>query len=259
MGGRPKKMDPDLPKGQQYRSIFPDRGLEQNCVPKSRVSCLKTIKQEAEVARAEEELKAKVEKAKWRSVEQGCDYDQYRQLCLGADLKCLPVGAIESVTKQELAPINRRTRRRGAKGATPAEPVKQELPTEPPKTRDEFEREWRRLGQDMMARYHYLCLIPMGMVSKLFKKGVEEHLGIILMTLQQGWGAAVEDNKRGSGSVARWLLALPQAFRFDLAVGFLGESEKAAGKALFDRLLAIEEEELVDDGESWTHSELTAA
>merc|ERR1711904_130984 len=186
--GRVATMDPDLPKGQQYRSIFPDRGLEQNCVPKSRMSCLKTIKQAAEVARAEEELKAKVERAKWRSVEQGCDYDQYRQLCLGADLKGLPVGAIENAGKEEVAPINRRTRRRGNKGANaPAEPKRQPAPTEPPKDRDEFERNWRAMNQDVTACYNYLSIIPASLVVKLFKKGVEEHLGRLLITLHEAW------------------------------------------------------------------------
>merc|ERR1712227_526007 len=100
------EMDPDLPRGEQYRSIFPDRGLKTSCVPRSRVSSLKNIKTEAEEARREEDLKAKVEAAKWRSVEQGCNYDQYRQLLLGADLKGLPSGVVMNVLREESKPIN---------------------------------------------------------------------------------------------------------------------------------------------------------
>merc|ERR1711977_361204 len=181
MGRETEKMDPDLPKGQQYRSIFPDRGLEQNCVPESRKSSLSEIKREAEVARAEEELKEKVEKAKWRSVEQGCNYDQYRQLCLGADLKGLPVGAIENVHKNKAEPINRRTRRRGNKAETAA-PKTAALPTEAPADRDDLERHWRTVSSaEPMQRCEYLSRFPGELIIKLFKKGVEEHLGPILV------------------------------------------------------------------------------
>merc|ERR1719446_1741054 len=128
-------MDPDLPKGQQYRSIFPDRGLVNNCVPTDRSSSLKEIKAEAAEARQEEELKAKVEAAKWRSVEMGCNYDQYRQMCLGADLKGLPSGVVMNVMKEEAQPINRRTRRRGRATDVVSKPQRLPLPTAAPSDR----------------------------------------------------------------------------------------------------------------------------
>merc|ERR1712178_483104 len=108
-----------------------DRGLTVTCVPNDRSSSLKEIKTEAAAARAEEELKAKVEAAKWRSVEQGCNYDQYRQMCLGAELKGMPAGAVMNVAKEESNPINRRTRRRTKKTGQTVE-IEQPAPTEPP-------------------------------------------------------------------------------------------------------------------------------
>merc|ERR1711988_1367385 len=234
-----KSMDPELPKGQQYRQIFPDRGLSINCVPESRKSSLKDIKKEAETARREEELKEKVEAAKWRSVEQGCNYDQYRQLCLGADLKGLPPGAIENVRKEEVAPINRRTRRRGKANNAVALPERQPLPTEPPADSDEFERHWRNVSvAEPAERLQYLARFAAPLIVKLFKKGVEEYLGSILLTLE-AW-----DGELANGAaVATWLVALPQTYRFDLAAGFLSEAENAAARQLFDRVLALEGED----------------
>jgi len=248
------EMDPDLPRGEQYRSIFPDRGLKTSCVPQSRVSSLKEIKTEAEEARREEDLKAKVEAAKWRSVEQGCDYDQYRQLLLGADLKGLPVGAIESVSKEEVAPINRRTRRRGKGSEAPAVPKPQPAPTAPPADRDEFERQWRNVCKDSVARYNYITIIPATSICKLFKKGVEEHLGVVLTSLRDGW-----QDEAAIGAVVGWLMTMPKAFRFDLAVGFLSEAEKDAARELFERLLATEEALLVAGDKRWSHADITEA
>jgi len=224
-------MDPDLPKGSQYRQIFPNRGVN-NCVPNDRTSSLKEIKAEAAEARKEEDLKAKVEAAKWRSVEQGCNYDQYRQMCLGADLKGLPSGVVMNVLREESKPINRRTRRRGNKETGNAEMQQQPAPTEPPSDRDEFERQWRGACKDCERRYAYMKLIPIELICKLFKKGVEEHLGLLLLSLRDGWDGNDED----CAFILRWLLTLPETFRFDLAVGFLSDSEKAATSELLARL-----------------------
>jgi len=242
--GRQTTMDPELPKGQQYRQIFPDRGLTVTCVPGSRKSSLGEIKREAEVARREEELKEKVERAKWRSVEQGCNYDQYRQLCLGADLKGLPAGAITEIAKEEIAPINRRTRRRGKAAASTAPPKPAELPKEAPADRDEFERHWRNVSTaEPVQQFEYLSRITPALALKLFKKGIEEHLGCILLALQRGWSP---DKEEGCDAVAAWLVVLPTTFRFELAVGFLGEGEKAAARELFERVLAVQQSGDID-------------
>merc|ERR1712070_1445 len=232
-------MDPDLPKGQQYRAIFPDRGLKEDVIPQCRASCLKDIRNEAAIARHEQEVKDKVEKAKWTSVGQNCDYDQYRQLLLGAELNGMAPGQIESIGKEELKPINRRTRRRGARGGgTAAEAVQRAAPTTAPKDRDEFEREWRSACRDPASKYAYMMLIPPATCCALFKEGVEEHLGSMLAALDSGWG--IEGDAAAGAAVAEWMMALPEAYRFDLAAGFLSESEKAAGARIFDALMSGE-------------------
>jgi len=239
----PSAMDPELPKGQQMRQIFPDRGLSINCVPESRSSSLKEIKKEAELARGEEELKAKVEAAKWRSVEQGCNYDQYRQLCLGADLKGLPAGIIQNVRKEESQPINRRTRRRGTKGSANSTMKQLPLPTHPPADRDEFERHWRSVSNaECTTILKYLARFSPTLILKVFRTGVEEYLGSFVHSLHEGW----DDDTAQASAIAGWLLTLPQTPRFDIAVSFLGDSEKAAVRALFERVLALE------PGEGWT-------
>ena len=65
-------MDPDLPKGSQYRSMCPERPLanynQENNNPKE--FKLAQIRAEAAVARKEEALRDSVEKAKWTAVHQ---------------------------------------------------------------------------------------------------------------------------------------------------------------------------------------------
>jgi len=254
MGSLDILMDPDLPKGQQYRQIFPDRGFAKDVVPTERRSCLKEIRQEAEAARHEEGLKDKVEAAKWRSVEQNCDYDQYRQLCLGAELKGMPPGVIENVAKEKADPINRRTRRRGVHKATTAEVRSSSMPPTAPSTRDEFERDWRSACPDIASKYAYLMLISRGQacISSLFEKGgVEEHLGDIMVSLDSGW---VRDGapEGTAAAVSHWMVALPKAFRFELAAGFLAESEKVAVHRLFESLSEF-------DGRGMDKEAITAA
>jgi len=66
------RMDPDLPKGKQYRSICPERPLanyaEETSNPKE--FKLAQIRAEAAVARHEEATRDSVEKAKWTAVGQ---------------------------------------------------------------------------------------------------------------------------------------------------------------------------------------------
>lgn len=65
-------MDPDLPKGQQYRSMCPERPLAnyQKEVGNAKEFKLSQIRAEAAVARKEEALRDSVEKAKWTAVNQ---------------------------------------------------------------------------------------------------------------------------------------------------------------------------------------------
>jgi len=83
---------------------------------------------------------------------------------------------------------------------------------------------------------------------------VEEYLGCALTSISNGWGGGVED----LDVVAGWLVTLPQTFRFDLAVGFLSETEKAAATSLFDKVLTLGEKDS-SDGSIWCIDSLLAA
>ena len=65
-------MDPDLPKGQQYRSMCPERPLANYAQEASNPKEFKLaqIRAEAAVARHEEATRDHVEKAKWTAVGQ---------------------------------------------------------------------------------------------------------------------------------------------------------------------------------------------
>ena len=103
-------------------------------------------------------------------------------------------------------------------------------------------------------RHTYLARFPPPLIVKLFQKGVEEHLGCVLTSMEQGW----QDNEDELDAVAGWLVTLPKTFRFELAVGFLTDAERNAAKALFERALALEDKEN-KVGATWTAQELTAA
>ena len=87
-----------------------------------------------------------------------------------------------------------------------------------------------RLGQDS-DKHTYLARFPPALIINIFKKGVEEYLGCVLLAINAGWQGGIED----LDAVAGWLVTLPQTFRFELAVGFLSDSEKNAATSLFER------------------------
>lgn len=239
-------MDPDLPKGQQYRSMCPERPLAnyQKEVSNAKEFKLSQIRAEAAVARKEEALRDSVEKAKWTAVNQHVDYDQYRQLCLGANLKPVEPGAIENIMDNKAGGKTRRSRRRGNKGEAPT--IKEALPepTEAPDGRDEFDRQWRAACKDNGSKFRYLCLIPPQVFAKILQVEIGfDLLGEILLALDECW---VDQEAE---VVYRILRCLPEAFRFDLAVSFLGGVEKQAAQRLTARLMEVEglpKEELTD-------------
>eukprot|EP00658_Telonema_sp_P-2_P002901 TRINITY_DN1106_c0_g1_i3.p1 TRINITY_DN1106_c0_g1~~TRINITY_DN1106_c0_g1_i3.p1 ORF type:complete len:247 (-),score=54.97 TRINITY_DN1106_c0_g1_i3:529-1269(-) len=229
-------MDPDLPKGSQYRSMCPERPLanynQENNNPKE--FKLAQIRAEAAVARKEEALRDSVEKAKWTAVHQHVDYDQYRQLCLGATLKPVAPGAIEGIMNNKSEAKTRRSRRRGQRGdvrhiqETPPEP------TEPPQDRDEFDRQWRAASGDPGRRFRYLRMIPRESFARIMQVEIGfDLLGEIIASLHECWSEETD-----APVVLGILTALPQAFRFDLAVTFLGAGEKSEARSLIERLCA---------------------
>merc|ERR1711959_418905 len=166
-------MDPDLPKGKQYRAVCPERPLANYQKEESNAKEFKLaqIRAEAAVAREEEHLRAQIEKAKWTAVNQKVEYDQYRQLCLGANLKGMEPGQIENILQNKDQAKTRRSRRRGQRGH--AAQMQEEIaePSNPPEDRDEFDKQWRSACKDLGSKFRYLCIIPPEHFQKLCEVG----------------------------------------------------------------------------------------
>eukprot|EP00656_Telonema_subtile_P015682 TRINITY_DN1824_c0_g1_i2.p1 TRINITY_DN1824_c0_g1~~TRINITY_DN1824_c0_g1_i2.p1 ORF type:complete len:207 (-),score=50.66 TRINITY_DN1824_c0_g1_i2:439-1059(-) len=186
--------------------------------------------------RKEEGLRDQIEKAKWTAVNQHVDYDQYRQLCLGANLKPVAPGSIESIMDNKMKNNTRRNRRRGNK--TDSREIKEAVPepTSAPADRDEFDRQWRAACKDAGSRFRYLCLIPSSLFSKLLQVEIGfDLLGEIVAAVDECW-----INDEEIEVVFEIMKALPSAFRFELAINFLGSDEKGAIERVFERLSKVE-------------------
>lgn len=238
-------MDPDLPKGKQYRAVCPERPLANYQKEESNAKEFKLaqIRAEAAVAREEEHLRAQIEKAKWTAVNQKVDYDQYRQLCLGANLKGMEPGQIENILQNKEDTKTRRSRRRGHRGQVAQIHEEMSEPTQPPNDRDEFDKQWRSACKDAGSKFRYLSIIPAESFERLCQVEVGfELLGEIIIALNHGWCELANEQlqEAAASTVFGILNALPTAFRFDLAVSFLSDKEKQAIQHVLEGLLKVE-------------------
>jgi len=127
----------------------------------------------------------------------------------------------------------RRARRRGPASVSRQihEPVPE--PVAPPKDRDDFDRAWRTC-KESGSRYRYLQLISAEQFHELLQVEIGfDLLGDILTAMHSCW---TDEQPEDSQFVLRVLKTLPTAFRFELAVSFLGAGENQAVTALLEKL-----------------------
>mmetsp|Transcript_6253 Transcript_6253/g.21466 ORF Transcript_6253/g.21466 Transcript_6253/m.21466 type:complete len:249 (+) Transcript_6253:192-938(+) len=193
----------------------------------------------------DDHLRNAIDAAKKRAVKQGCDYDTFKNMVSVAHLKPLQAKD-ERVFDGKMQPAWNFK----ADGTLAKDEVHKEFeavaPTAPPKTPQEFERDWKRNCPTDADKYRYLRAFPAGLPQEIFKVEVGAgKLGEIIAVLDSFWllGAAEAQEKEVEGgalSEAAFVMGLlgdlAGSGRFSLTSRLLGGAHKQAATSLFEQL-----------------------
>ena len=203
-----------------------------------------------------------VDSSKKLAVMQGMEYEQFRQMVLGANLKPMKKGQLERLYNQQNTESNFNHHASLIKikaDGTPEEGcgfdeefVRQILKMEqtdllePPKTAEVFEKFLCKKLKTPMQRYTYMRLMEFDSLQSIFVQEVDPEVFLVIIStfLEQVIAQPDFNNAEEQAFVAKFILCLAtQTPKFDFMLDFLGDDDRDQVKTLIKGLSLITDDQ----------------
>jgi len=201
----------------------------------------------------EESKRTNIDTAKKRAVAQGMDYDGFKQMVLGANLKPIKAGDVTKITEKKVSVLNSASTNSGQDQQALEKLPNVNYSLEIPKNSLEFEKYFIRKLSATADRYEYLKIIPIDSLEKLFGSDIDID---VLLKIVETFTDALKDSENAEILVdvhfaLEFMRKIGVIKALSMGLSFLSEKEQKAFVSLFNSmkkpLIENNNEELAND------------